>query len=292
MDCLYASDMEHQRLISLGSLTQVLVLLALIPATMYPLGLLILALQLGHTYSQSISTAFGSALLVSKPEVLVVGVDSIFASIVATPLGVVTAALVALDAIFVLGMLELRNRRFRALRPPYSSISYGEVASSVQTRRRYEMISASIPRSIRDLGRHRLSVFALYIIFMIVGELYIAFTKRDHLTMEYVSQLILIPPYFMFLVTTHVLLMIRRLKNKLVGVLCLVIFGFVAVTAILQAAPLSPDLSRVIVDRPDGSAAAGRLLAHSDGYWYVFNSDGDLNAIRDDSVEHVTILGR
>jgi hypothetical protein len=68
------------------------------------------------------------------------------------------------------------------------------------------------------------------------------------------------------------------------------IYGTILVAAFLNAAHHAPDLPRITINVDSAQSESGRLLDHTDGYWYMFDSRHRLLAIPDDDAGTVEIF--
>lgn len=281
--------MGYDRTFRLGTLTQVLAFLALIPATMYPLGLLILALQLSDSYSHEFFTSFSAAQLVSKPSVLALGVHSIYNSVVANPELALFAFLMAFVAVNAYLWQSLNGYLRRAPEFPLSPTPNLHVATAVHMAAKLQQRADSRPPSRVASPRGRFSLLMGALGVLEIANLLL--TDKFAFTSKFWADVIV----WMSVVICSVALMELRdaemLSHRWISVVSIFFVLAIFAATVIRSAPQRPNLADSSFSDQSGTTVSGKLLAHSDGYWYYFDNSGELIALRDDAVKHVTILG-
>ena len=291
---------------SIHTFVEVALLLAAIPATLYPLGLVILALQFDNAFTHDFSTALYAASLAPKTTVLWLGLKSLY---------VVAAANVFISCITVITSTFLFINSYRLIK------LYGEIRglSTDIERQETELVELTnaILRERISLPRGKRYVPSVVSIDDVVGNSHRAsFDERVHVRRFRAIGGIVASCLFIC-IAVAIWLAGRSTSSLAAGVyitaLSLAIFcssigmlqfskflqfllsGLVAMylcilmAAVIYSSQTSPSLPWIKLVGPQETIIMGQLVAQSDGKWYVFVDNGDLLTVGDSENVEATI---
>ncbi len=299
--------MESRKRISGSGIAQILALLAFVPATSYPLGLLVLAVQLNHAYSSHMPSSVFEASLVSKTLVFWLGFRAICEALSSEETNLIWMSI----GLLLGGLLGLADYWLGRRRQGRRSQSTSATSELDDTASRVARLGFLLPRNkarhkdpsqeTGDDSRTPIMTSPPYPVISFVATFIIAYAAISlaldvvaalrHPTNQHSATLVLSASLTCGLIVFGALILIDKI-SLLVALLAIVTVYFgVLASAIVLASESTPQLPSTIIQRSNGQNLHGQFISHSDGHWFVVDQNGDLQAVPDRSVEQVTILG-
>lgn len=303
--------MQRERSITLGKVSQLVALLIAIPAIAYPLGLLVMSLQLNRTYTHDFSTAVAEASLVSKTQILWLGLRAIADVLFLNPI-IVLCLLTILCLSVAIKAWFLAIYRFIFLYKESRSRGTGIGPATEDQIRSTLFLPKTLGTRLALLERFR------WIPGDEVSDHFRAIVGTDffgRLARKYWYILLVgliappvalaVFPSFSVLVFTILLFMtiilfygialIERsysLYQRFTNIVLVSLLMTMLILSAVYAARSKPSLPLVELTYNSGPAITAELLTYSGGHWYVFNSEGDLLVVNDNIVASVRIMNR
>ncbi len=307
------AEEDKVRSSSTRNIAEALAIYAAVPtATMYPLGLLVLWLQISYSYGESLSSAWFAANLVPPAALVGMGITAVWDLL--NELKYILLLLIIAGSIVA---FPRRKKRYGALEKRYGALEKllkdVEEQQDLEKRRAHlekakeenERLKRDVSRSVRDVSRGVriplldyywlgprwiLVLVGLLILYMVVGWVFLA--TRGHWAEAAASIILLLSSLGALIVLVKdgfeaEKTGFQRRRWFLRG-LAITFLG-VLVASIVESGIRDPMLPKVLITNGTDSMEA-TLLTHREQYWYVFDEDEQFRAIPEEGVGEVRFV--
>ena len=268
--------------LDLGTIAQLLVVLAAVPTVVFPIGMIVLWIQIEHTFTHDFGAAWYAATLPSKTSILGFGAGAIFRGVIQDPTNAI------LFVICLAGIPIFARQVY--------SYDVNELNSENQSLESLKDKIRNHPNPIIIGPYVYIGPKAYLVILMILTCLTIVSWAGQLIIGEYrlvVSHVIMAGGMLgaVSLMAYDYRLALAGLKSRhlwfvrsFIAALCTI-----AMVATLLAVVRQPPLPLVEVTNANEAPVSGTLLVHTNAYWYIFDEFGTLLAIPDTNITIVRV---